>query len=140
MSKPLPPGYSGKSLAEKLGLRQGMNAIAFSSPKEYNLWLGVEASTLNVRSAPPWDFVHLFTNKLDVLEEKLKDLRHQIHDDGMVWISWYKKSAKKETEITEDLIRDTCIPLGFVDVKVCAVSNEWSGLKLVIRKKERGKK
>jgi hypothetical protein len=140
MSKSFSPGYSGKPLAEKLGLKRGMNAIAFSSPTEYNFWLGNAASALNPRSSPPWDFVHVFTNNLEELEEYLKDIRHQIQPDGMVWISWYKKSTKRKSEITEDLIRDTCLPLGFVDIKVCAVSDEWSGLKLVIRKKEREKK
>ena len=130
-------GYSSKSLAKKLGLREGMNAIAIHAPSEYQDWLGSEKNFLRKKSNPPWDFVHLFVNKLEELEEQLHYLRTNITPDGIVWVSWFKKSAKLPTEITEDIIRDTCLPLGFVDIKVCAVSDVWSGLKLVIRKELR---
>ena len=114
-----------------------MNAIAFNQPDNYNLLLGPHYKILNAGSMPPWDFVHLFVNDLAKLEDDLFELRTLIASDGMIWVSWYKKSAKKPTEITEDLIRDTCLPLGLVDVKVCSVSEDWSGLKLVIRKELR---
>jgi hypothetical protein len=137
MNDPFAPGYSGKPLAQKLGLKPGMKAIAFSPPKEYKKWLGQEASILSERSIPPLDFVHFFTNKLLDLENQLSTIRPEIASNGMVWVSYYKKSSGLSTEITEDLVRDTCFPLGFVDIKVCAVSEDWSGLKLVIRKKLR---
>ena len=130
-------GYSGKPLSHKLGLIHGMKAISFFAPKEYRNWLGEDASII-VKNAPqPWNFVHLFTNEISVLEEQLLKLRSEIAPDGMIWVSWYKKNSLKSSEITEDIIRDTCIPLGFVDIKVCSVSEDWSGLKLVIRKSMR---
>ena len=81
--------------------------------------------------------IHLFTNSRDELFEKLADLRNVITQDGAIWVSWYKKAAKLPTEITEDVIRDVALPLGLVDIKVCAVDEKWSGLKLVIRRENR---
>lgn len=130
-------GYSQKPLSLKLGLVKGMDVKFIHPPDEYFQWLGKEWKQGAIDHPGPWDFVHLFVNRLDQLESNLFELRSGIKPAGMVWVSWFKKSAKKPTEITEDLIRDTCLPLGFVDVKVCAVSEEWSGLKLVIRKERR---
>lgn len=137
LNDPSTYGYSDKPLAQKLGLKPGMKAIAISPPKEYKKWLGKDASILNEHDVPPWDFVHIFTNKLSDLENQLSTLRSEIESNGIVWVSYYKKSSGLSTEITEDLVRDTCFPLGFVDIKVCAVTEDWSGLKLVIRKKLR---
>ncbi len=137
MNDPFIPGYSHKPLAQKLGLKPGMKAIAISAPIEYKEWLGQEASILSDQKIPPLDFVHIFTNQLSDLENQLSAIRSEIESNGMVWVSYYKKSSGLPSEITEDLVRDTCFPLGFVDIKVCAVSAEWSGLKLVIRKKLR---
>lgn len=129
-------GYSGKSLADKLGLNPGMDVSFIHPPSGYFDW--IESKTLAKKKfSAPWDFVHLFTNSIVELEEQLFSLRNSIRPDGMIWVSWYKKSSGKFTEITEDLIRETCLPLGLVDVKVCAVSEDWSGLKLVIRKELR---
>jgi hypothetical protein len=125
-------GYSDKTLAQKLGLKPGMRALSISAPAAYKTWLGPSSGLIKPKLNPPYDFVHLFSNQLADLEEQLARLRNEINPDGMIWISWYKKSAKKPTEITENLIRDTCIPLGLVDIKVCSVSEDWSGLKLVI--------
>ena len=128
MVKPV-SGYSGKALHEKLGLKPGMVFLLIHPPRDYSSWIG---NTVKTKQSfpPPWDFVHLFTNSLTELEDQLFTLRKSIKPDGIIWVSWYKKSSAKPTEITEDLIRDTCLPLGLVDVKVCAVSPEWSGLKL----------
>jgi len=126
-------GYSGKSLADKLGLKAGMSMLFIHSPKEYFTWIGI-AAPVKKSSPERWDFVHLFTNSLEELENQLFKLRDGLQPNGMIWVSWYKKSSGLPTQITEDLIRETCLPLGLVDVKVCAVSEEWSGLKLVIRK------
>ncbi len=131
-----PTGYSGKPLKDKLGLAEGMKVKLIHPPSDYALWIGMKTRSLESKS-PPWNFVHLFTNSLSELEDQLFMLRSAIHPDGIIWVSWYKKSAGKPTEITEDLIRDTCLPMGLVDVKVCAVSDSWSGLKLVIRKELR---
>ncbi len=137
MKDPVLSGYSGKSLSQKLGLKPGMKAIVVSPPGEYKVWLGNKSSIITIGIPPPWDFVHLFTNKLPDLENQLSDLRSEITSNGIVWVSYYKKSSGLPSEITEDLVRETCFPLGFVDIKVCAVSDEWSGMKLVIRKKLR---
>src|SRR5688572_20080186 len=98
-----PLGYSGKSLSSKLGLKSGLKSIAFNAPPEYGKWLNQEASVINSKSKPPWDFVHLFVNKISELEDHLFKLRSQLNEDGMLWVSWYKKSAGKPTEITEDI-------------------------------------
>jgi hypothetical protein len=81
--------------------------------------------------------IHLFTNSRDELFTKLADLRNVITQDGAIWVSWYKKAANLPTEITEETVREAALPLGLVDVKVCAVDDNWSGLKLVIRKENR---
>lgn len=83
-------------------------------------------------------FVHLFTNSRSKLAEQLGSLRQRIPSDGTVWVSWPKRTPGVATHITEDVIRAVALPLGFVDVKVCAVDETWSGLKLVIRKELRG--
>jgi hypothetical protein len=130
-------GYSDRTLPQKLGLKKGMKAISFSAPPEYTDWLGSAASILKSGVAPPWDFVHLFVNQISELENRLVQIAKEIKPDGMIWISWYKKSSKLTTEISEDILRDTCFPLGLVDIKVCSVSPDWTGLKFVIRKKLR---
>jgi len=88
-------------------------------------------------SASGVDIVHLFTNTRDGLFRSVSVARHLIKQDGTIWVSWYKKAAKLPTEITEDTVREAAFPIGLVDVKVCAVDEKWSGLKLVIRKENR---
>jgi hypothetical protein len=83
------------------------------------------------------DILHLFTNTRDGLFRGVSEARDLIKQDGAIWVSWYKKAAKRPTEITEDDIREAALPLGLVDVKVCAVDEYWSGLKLVIRRENR---
>ena len=136
----LVPGYSGKTLAQKLGFYQGMTLHLINPPAEYQTWLGEIALGLRFKD----DFgqkeikaVHLFCRTKAELLEHLTKLRSNLAQDGFVWVSWPKKSAKVPTEITEDVIRELALPLGFVDVKVCAVSEIWSGLKRFIRKSER---
>jgi hypothetical protein len=132
-------GYSGTPLAKKLGLKPPLTLLVIDAPREYAAWLGelsagvTLASTINT---PP-QAVHLFATRRAMLKQHLSALRTQLQQDGFVWVSWPKKAAKVETDITEDSIREVALPLGFVDIKVCAVSDVWSGLKLVIRKSER---
>jgi hypothetical protein len=95
--------------------------------------------TLSSKSRTGVDLIHLFTNSRDELFAELSKCRNLIKQDGAIWVSWYKKAAKLPTEITEDTIREAAFPLGLVDVKVCAVDDKWSGLKLVIRKENRVK-
>ena len=130
------PGYSGKPLAAKLGIGEGTDVLAINPPAEYAQWLAPlppGARIVSRRSAGT-RFVHLFATQRATLGQALQDQRKTLPADGTLWVSWPKKSAKVATDITEDTIRELALPLGFVDVKVCAVSEVWSGLKLVVRK------
>ena len=133
-------GYSGTPLAKKLGLAPGMRLLVRAAPPEYADWIAPapEGLVLTARAAAP-AAVHLFVTERADLEQQLGALRSTLADTGFVWVSWPKKSAKVPTTVTEDVIRAVALPMGFVDVKVCAVSDTWSGLKLVIRVTERGK-
>jgi hypothetical protein len=135
------PGYSATSLAKKLGLEAPLTLVTFDAPEEYRDWLGELSPGVRVVSKPgkPLHAVHVFVTRRAVLEKRLRALRHQLEQTGFVWVSWPKKASKVSSDITEDIIREVALPLGFVDIKVCAVSDVWSGLKLVIRKTERGK-
>lgn len=143
-------GYSGTPLAKKLGFRPNCLVVTRFRPANYlDLFSDLPEDLMlmelplyliwdgdgDVRPKP--DIVHLFTNDRNELLEELSDLRGLIKQDGAIWVSWYKKAAKLPTEITEDVIRETALQLGMVDVKVCAVDEKWSGLKLVIRKENR---
>src|SRR5687768_11689554 len=132
-------GYSGTPLVKKLGIKPGFGILTMNSPDNYVELL--EPLPADVNLSPQFssdvDMVHLFTNSRDDLFRKLDQSRRLIKQDGTIWVSWYKKAAKLPTEITEDTIREAAFPLGLVDVKVCAVDEKWSGLKLVIRKENR---
>lgn len=133
-------GYSGTRLWKKLGFRAGLVALVQSAPSGY-----VESLGLPDDVVPEWTkalsqqtgLVHLFVTKFSTLEGRLKTLRKSIAPDCIVWISWPKKTSGVATDVTEDRVREAALPLGFVDVKVCAVDEIWSGLKLVIRKELR---
>jgi hypothetical protein len=138
-------GYSGTPLAQKLGLKDGQRALFIDLPAPLAELAAarqfVEASRITVdqvgAASPGYDFVHLFTATRSVLEALAQTLMNLIARDGMIWVSWPKKAAKVATDITEDVIRAVLLPIGLVDVKVCAVDQTWSGLKLVIRKELR---
>jgi len=134
-------GYSGTPLAKKLGLKSPLKLLTINAPKEYKTWLGdlPEGVKLVTKAKKPIEAVHVFANESVFLDATLSKLRNKLKQDGFVWVSWPKKSSKVLTDITEDTIREIALPLGFVDIKVCAVSEVWSGLKLVIRKSERKK-
>ena len=133
-------GYSGTPLWKKLGYKTGMSAFVDGGPKNYRSLLALPA---NVRvkwlTHPDSDieFVHLFATSASELKTKLKSYRSKIVPDGVIWSSWPKKSSGVTTDITEDTIRDVALPMGFVDIKVCAVDETWSGLKLMVRKELR---
>ena len=133
------PGYSGTSLAKKLGMKAPLKLLVINAPQEYKVWLGdlPEGVKLVTKAAPPIEAVHVFTTESIFLDAILSKLRNELKQAGFIWISWPKKASKVPTDITEDTIREIALPLGFVDIKVCAVSEVWSGLKLVIRKSER---
>ena len=129
-------GYSGTPLAKKLGYKPGQVVLHVGAPAHYLELLDGWPDGVDAGEAP-WDLVHLFTTSAEELAARLTSYRHAIATDGMVWVSWPKKASKVATDVTEDVIRDVALPMGFVDVKVCAVDAVWSGLKLVIRKELR---
>ncbi|HEX9407886.1 MAG TPA: DUF3052 domain-containing protein [Thermoanaerobaculia bacterium] len=126
-------GDSGTPLAKKLGIEPGSTILLDGAPDDYPSKEATVARSLSGRV----DLVHIFTKSAPELDAKLRKLRDRIRNDAAVWVSWPKKSSKVPTDITEDVIRDIALPLGFVDVKVCAVDEVWSGLKLVIRRQQR---
>ncbi|MEQ1899614.1 MAG: DUF3052 domain-containing protein [Devosia sp.] len=138
-------GYSGTPLPKKLGLKDGQRVMFISLPPELKD-LRKSAHFVEIAEAgwdtftdgdPGYDVIHGFTASRAVLQKAAKKLMKQIDRDGMVWISWPKNASKVETDITEDVIREVVLPIGLVDVKVAAVSDIWSGLKMVIRKELR---
>lgn len=133
------PGYSGTPLAQKLGIKPGALVWTVRAPKEYASWVAPlpSGAALTARGPKTPAAVHLFATRRSELASDLSKLRASLASDGFVWVSWPKKAAKVETDITEDAIREIALPMEFVDVKVCAVSDVWSGLKLVIRKSAR---
>lgn len=132
-------GYSGRPLGEKLGITDGMRLVVLNAPDEYLSWLGVlpQDARIDSKLVKPVDAVHVFLTRRADLERVLAELRALLEPAGFVWVSWPKRASKVTTDLTENVIRQAALPLGFVDVKVCAVSDTWSGLKLVIRKSER---
>lgn len=135
-----PSGYSGTPLAKKLGITDGTVVLPIGAPDDYHglLMPLPEHVMFATRLSARVDVVHVFSTERRTLESTLTRLRHTIREDSAVWVSWPKRSAKVPTDITEDTIRAMALPMGFVDIKVCAVSEVWSGLKLVIRKELRG--
>ena len=132
-------GYSGTPLSKKLGIEAGSRLLVIGSPSAYaaivsDLPAGVR---LVSRAGPTVDLAHLFSTRRADLEQRLLRLRVSLRPDATIWVSWPKKASKVSTDITEDVIRDVALPIGFVDVKVCAVTEVWSGLKLVVRKELR---
>jgi uncharacterized protein YdhG (YjbR/CyaY superfamily) len=132
-------GYSGRRLADKLGIKRGSTVVPLNSPTAYRTLVGElpEDVVIGHRVSAESDIVHLFAVKKAELTKRLRTLRAALPDAAALWVSWPKKAAKMPTDVTEDTIRDLALPLGFVDVKVCAVNDVWSGLKLVIRRENR---
>ncbi len=132
-------GYSGTPLPKKLGIKPAMTVIAIGAPANYRKFLGKAANDIKLsgRVKDNSPFIHFFTTRQNELEKQLVRLRSKIADTGTLWVSWPKKSAGVTTDVTEDVIRAVALPLGFVDVKVCAVDETWSGLKLMVRRENR---
>jgi hypothetical protein len=136
---PRPAGYSGTPLAKKLGFQPGHRVLCLDAPAGYADWLAPLPAGLSFgqRAGPGVDIAHVFVTRREALAERLAALRGTLRPEVPVWISWPKKASKLPTTVTEDTVRELALPLGFVDVKVCAVSEVWSGLKLVVRKELR---
>jgi len=132
-------GYSGTPLAKKLGFKEGSRVRTTKAPDGYlRLVAPVPGNvTISASIRARIDIWHLFTTSAAELREQLPAIMKVIHPDGMIWVSWPKKSSRVSTDVTEDTIRTVALPLGLVDVKVCAVDDTWSGLKLVVRKELR---
>jgi hypothetical protein len=137
-AKPAPAanGYSGTPLAKKLGIGENDRVVVIGAPSTYRASLQPLPASVTFAATidSQTDLVHLFVNERGRLEEDLKACRAVLAPNAVVWVSWPKKSSKVSTDITEVVIREVALPLGWVDVKVCAVDAVWSGLKLVVRK------
>lgn len=132
-------GYSGTPLVKKLGVKEGSIVCPIDAPDDYLTILGSLPSGVRFVAAPGpvIDIAHVFAVDRHVLERALRRLRRVLRPDAAVWVSWPKRTAKVATTVTEDVIREVALPLGFVDIKVCAVTQVWSGLKLTVRKELR---
>jgi hypothetical protein len=132
-------GYSGTPLAKKLGIKERFTVVTIGAPADYRGLIEPlpPDARLTSKMFRDVEIIHFFTNSRDELFRGLSEYKDLIRQDGAIWVSWYKKAAKLPTEITEDIVREAALPLGLVDVKVCAVDDRWSGLKLVIRKENR---
>ncbi|HEY6071242.1 MAG TPA: DUF3052 domain-containing protein [Chthoniobacterales bacterium] len=135
-------GYSGTPLPQKLGIKPGMILVVIDPPDHYRKLLAPIPSGVNFATRPTGNtkFVHLFATRRSELATQLSILRQKIAEDAALWVSWPKKSSGVATDINEDVIRAVALPLGFVDIKVCAVDETWSGLKLMIRRENRKSK
>jgi hypothetical protein len=134
-------GYSGRSVVQKLGIKPGFRIYVGGAPASYGDVIGPLPADVTIvpRLKAPLDMAHVFAKQAAALRKKLPACRDAISPDGMVWVSWPKKSSGVATDVTENMVRDTALSLGLVDVKVCAIDDTWSGLKLVIPVKQRGK-
>ena len=132
-------GYSGTPLTKKLGIQPDSHVCARHAPENYlDLLADLPAAVVfDKKPMPATDIVHLFTDKKAVLVKELLTCKASLRSDATIWVSWPKKASKVPTDITEDTIREVALPMGYVDIKVCAVSDIWSGLKLVVRKELR---
>ncbi len=132
-------GYSGTPLAKKLGIGTDHRVWLAQAPANYTTLVAPLPDGVTFVSKPSHttDVAHVFTSKRAELDKTLRTLRKALRPDAAIWVSWPKKASKQPTDITEDVIREVALPMGFVDIKVCAVDDTWSGLKLVVRKELR---
>lgn len=132
-------GYSGTPLAKKLGIKNGFHIGLVNAPEYYlrlftDLPAGLYFENEEVKNI---DLIHFFTKSRDEYETLVPGLKSRIKPNGIIWVSWPKKASKVPTDITEDVIRNFALQTGLVDIKICAVDDIWSGLKLVIPVKDR---
>ena len=129
-------GYSGTPLARKLSLNDDMRVWSDGMPESVHAEIANEGLDLHFLNAPApgIDAAHIFITERADLSAKLRQLMPLLSDHGFIWVSWPKKASRVPTDVTEDVIRDVCLPMGLVDVKVCAIDEKWSGLKLMRRR------
>ncbi len=132
-------GYSGTPLFKKLGIKDGFRLYVKNPPDNYLQLIEPIPDDVEIlsRISNNIDIIHFFIKSKNELSSNIDLLMSKIKQNGMIWVSWPKKASKVPTDITEDTIRDIILPIGLVDIKVCAVDETWSGLKLVIRKENR---
>ncbi len=132
-------GYSGTPLAQKLGLKPGIRAWFHNMPDSVRAEIDPEGLSIEEQASASdgLQHAHLFVTDRDRLERELAAVQPLMQPNGCIWVSWPKKAARVETDVTEDVIRDVALPRGLVDTKVCAVDDRWSGLKLVTRREHR---
>ena len=133
------PGYSGTPLPKKLGIKDGFQISLTNAPSEVlaELKLSLAKCKIAADAKFPIDFARIFTKSVTELTKEFKRTAKQLAPAGMLWISWPKKSSGVVSDLTENLVRDIGLAAGLVDVKVCAVTDIWSGLKFVRRLKDR---
>ncbi len=134
-------GYSGTPLAQKLGIKEGFTIRLINGPEHYYTLFTDLPEKLHIASGlkEKKNFIHFFTKDAKELAKVLPKLQKEIVPDGIIWVSWPKKSSKVSTDVSENMIRDIALANGLLDIKVCAVDDIWSGLKLVIPVKDRVK-
>jgi hypothetical protein len=132
-------GYSGTPLAKKLGIKTEGSVYPVGAPRNYEELVAPlpEGVTVAPALSKDTDVIHFFTDSKAKLGSELRRFLKGMRQDAVIWVSWPKKASKVPTDITEDVIREVALPLGLVDIKVCAVDETWSGLKLMIRKENR---
>lgn len=131
-------GYSGTPLIKKLGLKPGMRAAAVNAPRQYTKLLGpLDGARLGTRLAPNLDFIHAFFLRVTDLATAFPRLAKSLAKSGTLWVSWPKKSSAMAGDLDENVVREMGLGNGLVDVKICAVDEDWSGLKFVYRLKDR---
>lgn len=133
-------GYSKNPLWKKLGIKEGYNCFLFQSPKNYFELLEAtprDSEYSEEFASAPFDFEHIFATKLNELEEGWKHWKSALKKDGTLWISWPKGGSKIETDLNGNIVREFGLKGGLVDVKVCAVDDDWSGLKFMYRRTDR---
>jgi len=129
-------GYSGTPLAKKLGFKEGCRVRTSGAPANYHELVSMRPPNILISNSiqKDIDVWHFFTDSAQKLHGELPKMQNAINQNGMIWVSWPKKTSKVPTDVTEGVIRRAALSLKLVDVKVCAVDEVWSGLKLVIRK------
>jgi len=127
------PGYSKRTLFQKLGLKPGMHIHIRNAPKDYLSTLNLPKSINPSSLKGTLDFIQIFVDSLDHLKKEFPKAKACLSKAGMLWVSWAKKSSPLYTDLTDNLVREVGTQSGLVDVKVCAVTEDWSGLKFVYR-------
>jgi len=125
-------GYSGTPLLQKLGLKAGMKALLIGA-----VYKAPDGTTVAAKADGPLDFIHVFTKEKAELEKRFPELAKELAPAGMLWVSWPKGASKIATDLNENIVREIGLRARLVDIKVCAVDDVWSGLKFVIRRKDR---